>query len=750
MPFQANDEKIPERSLRDIYYILFRQKWKVLLFFLTVFITVTIGTYLTQETYRSEAKLLVRLGRENVSLDPTATTGQVISVGQNRENEIKSELDILKSQDLVEKVVDTIGPAVFLNDPEEAPKKGASSRSAISEITQNLRLALGEVMGPLKSLFRSLSDRERAILLMMKDLEIEAVKNSNTISVSFEAGNQELAKGAIDKLIDFYLEKHVNVHRTKGSYEFFDQQTDQLRAALTKTEEGLRQLKNRTGIAALDEQRRVLLKRIGDLQQEIEGTEANLAGSRAKVQAMQKTLAGLPETLVTQETAGIGNYGADVMRSKLYELQLKEQDLLSKFNEDSIPVKEIQRQIAEAKGILAKEEPTRTQVTKGLSEAHKQVKLALLAERATFSSLQAKSKEQKTLLVSARNELKAINDGEIHLVQVEREMSIQNDNYRKYSQNLEQARIDQALEVGKISNISVVQPATYPIKPVRPRKMLNLALGFFLGIFGALGLAFFSEYMDHTFRKPEDIEERLQLPMLTSIPRLNGKAIEIERTTAKESIFNEAIFKENSKSLEIPLESRKNYDSLREHLLMSVNTTLQPPRIIALTSSRSGEGVSTVAFRLAVALASQGDGHVLYIDGSNLNRTAKLSSLLTEIRVDDKGNVKTTRPSYSGNLDATVNLSRLSESKVFGDLLNMWKRAYSFMVFDAPAVLEETSVVRLASQVDGVILVVEAEGVRWEVAQRAKELLAQGKANVIGVVLNKRKFYVPKWVYKTL
>ena len=71
----------------------------------------------------------------------------------------------------------------------------------------------------------------------------------------------------------------------------------------------------------------------------------------------------------------------------------------------------------------------------------------------------------------------------------------------------------------KISNISVVQPATYPVKPVRPKKLLNIALGFFLGIFGGIGLAFISEYMDHTFRKPEDITHKLDLPILATIPK---------------------------------------------------------------------------------------------------------------------------------------------------------------------------------------------------------------------------------------
>ena len=111
---------MPEQSIRDVYFVLFRHKWKIIVFFLAVVTVVTVGTLVASSIYQSEAKLLIRVGRESVSLDPTASTGQVISIGQQRETEIKSELEILKSQDLIEKVVDAIGPATFLKPPEDS------------------------------------------------------------------------------------------------------------------------------------------------------------------------------------------------------------------------------------------------------------------------------------------------------------------------------------------------------------------------------------------------------------------------------------------------------------------------------------------------------------------------------------------------------------------------------------------------------------------------------------------------------
>jgi len=501
---------MPEQSIRDLYFVLFRHKWKIIVFFLAVVAVVTVGTLLAPSIYQSEAKLLIRVGRESVTLDPTASTGQVMSIGQQRETEVKSELEILKSQDLVEKVVDAIGPDVFLKPPKDA-NGGGGLKAWLSPV-------LEAMISPFNDLLSSLSERDRAILGVTKSLEIDATKNSNIITINFETKSRTLARETINRLIGFYLDKHVSVHNTPGSFEFFTKETDQFRDALSKTEESLKELKDTTGVASIEEQRHILLTRIGNLQQELETTQAAQATSNAKVQSMEKTLAELPKTQVLQETTGNQNQGFDLMRARLYELQLKEQDLLSKYTETSKPVVEVRRQLAEARALLAKEDPGRTQITQGLNEAHKQTELALLVEKATLSSLRAKAGEQRLQLASARGELKAINDSEVRLSEAQREMGIQEANYKKYFDKLEQARIDHALEMVKISNISIVQPATYPIKPVRPRKLLNIVLGLFLGIFGGIGLAFVSEYMDHTFRKPEDITQKLDLPTLATIP----------------------------------------------------------------------------------------------------------------------------------------------------------------------------------------------------------------------------------------
>ena len=688
------EERARETSLRDLYYVLFRYKWKMILFFFAVFITVAVGNFLCAKVYRSEAKLLVRLGRESVTLDPTAATGQIIQVQQSRKSEINSELEILNSRELAEKVVDAIGPEAFLKRPDEELSVEGVYSETIMQTKRKVRTAVKGIRNLFRRLdpvkLKPISDRDKVMLGIMKKLEIENVKDSSIIRISFEAKSPELAQQGVAKLIDLYLEKHIAVHQTPGSHKFFVEQSDHLQDKLVQFENELRNLKNETGISSLEEQRRAVLNHISALEQEIGHTEVALASSAAKVQALQKTLNDVPGTLE-----------------------------------------------------------------------------ALLTEQATLSSLQAEVEVQKSQMTDVQSKLKTLNDVEFRITRLMREASIQEVSYRKYSENLEQARIDQAMESERISNISVVQPATLPIKPIRPRKSLNLALGLFLGILGAIGLAFFCEYVDHSIKTPEEVEDRLQLPALASIPRVRGVRAKRVSSIVKRRLQVKTggkIAAKVSSQWDVRPRLREHYEAFRERLLLCSNGSTGEPYVLAVISCRRHEGVSTVAANLAITLSRHHDsGHVLLVDADidhpsvhRVFKKAKLSPGLTDILTNGQSDGDTIQPLPAQDLHilsaGTTNgkFSEVFDSDRFSKLLKSIKNHYRFVVVDVPALNGTSSATQLAGLCDGVVLVVEAEWLRWEVAQRAREQLVKSNAKVLGVVLNKRRFYIPNWLYQTL
>ena len=753
-------------SLRDIYYILFRHKWKMILFFLTVTVTVLVRTYRIPEVYRSEAKLLVRLGRENVTLDPTVTTGQIININQSYEKEVNLELEILKSRELVENVVDSIGPDAFLKHPARKLFAIGADDKVIRKTTPE---ALNEVKKSQSSserfnLVKQSEDRDKAVLQVMKNLEAKARKDSSIISISYKAESPMLAQNVIATLIDYYLEKHIAVHQTPGSHQFFLQQANQLRSKLALSEEELRNLRDESGISSIEEQQQVIFSRITALEGQTGAAEAELAACQAKIQGLQKMLPNIPEVLVIQETTGFPDHAVDLMRAKLYELQLKELDLLSKFSEGSQQVQMVRQEITEARRLLEKEiaKTGRIEVSKGVNTAYTQTQAALFAEQADLPSLQAKDEKLREQLTTAKERLKTLNETELKITRLKREISIEESNYRRYVDNLEQGRIDRALESEKISNIGVVQHATLPTSPVPQRRMLYLALGLFVGFFGAIGLAFFFEYIDHSIRTPEEVKEKLLLPTLASIPRVRVNRIHPTGRRREQTKPVDKSVKSMPTRWKIPAKIRGHYSIFREELLLKLNGHSKAPYVLAIIGCRRGEGVSTVAANISAMLAQGGGGRVLLVD-TNIRCPSAHQIFQTRLE-PGLANIPTADHDYGDIIvsERFKNLHILAAGMPngsppgilrpaqFAKLIKSMKKDYRHVVLDMPAMKEARSTARLASLCDGVVLVIEAERLRWEVLLEAKAQLLKWNANTLGVVLNKRRFPIPEWLYRML
>ena len=123
--------KVRKGSVRDLLYVLFGHKKKMLAFMVLLFGVVAIKTLLQPSAYRSEAKLLLRIGRENVSLDPTATVGEVVGINRSYDWEVNSELEILKSREVAERVVDEMGASVLLHGSRTAPPDSDKALAAV-------------------------------------------------------------------------------------------------------------------------------------------------------------------------------------------------------------------------------------------------------------------------------------------------------------------------------------------------------------------------------------------------------------------------------------------------------------------------------------------------------------------------------------------------------------------------------------------------------------------------------------------
>jgi capsular exopolysaccharide synthesis family protein len=197
--------------------------------------------------------------------------------------------------------------------------------------------------------------------------------------------------------------------------------------------------------------------------------------------------------------------------------------------------------------------------------------------------------------------------------------------------------------------------------------------------------------------------------------------------------------------------------------LCCTGTDVDCSQAIGVTSCVRGEGVSSVAANLAISAARSIEGPVLLVDANvtqpSIEQTFNVlhqSCGLTDVLYGEadpwecvqESPVEHLRLMSAGvtkpHAAPTYSPDRISE------LLDAFKHEFRLIVFDLPVANELSTCYALASGLDGVLLVVEAEKVRSHVAQRAVKQLAEARANVLGVVFNKRRDHLPNWLFRTL
>ncbi len=202
--------------------------------------------------------------------------------------------------------------------------------------------------------------------------------------------------------------------------------------------------------------------------------------------------------------------------------------------------------------------------------------------------------------------------------------------------------------------------------------------------------------------------------------------------------------------------------TLLERLRWPHDGRSQPLGTLGITSCHGGEGVSTVAAHLAIAAAGVGDRRVLLVDCNparpsvERNFGVKAAPGLIDVLTDGDRLANAVQESGVANLKVLAaggvdgNRIAVHNSAGFGQLIDTLQRDHDLVVLDMPPAASSNGKIAPVGLLDGVLLVVEAERIRWEVAQRTKELLTQAGAQLLGVVLNKRQEHVPSWLYRTL
>jgi uncharacterized protein involved in exopolysaccharide biosynthesis len=482
-------------SLRDTLAPIFRHKRLVLGVFGGVFVCcVWVAWFWVSEYYVAKMQVIVEQDRS----DPTISAGQDAAVVTNRApspDVVNSEIALLQGQDLMREVAETCGFA---------------DRSSF----------LSDLLLPRDPVRRRAAKLEKAARSVGKAVKAEAEKGSDVINVKFGAiGSPETPACVLQNLGSLYLQKRLQLRRPAGASTFFAEQTERYNKELADVETKLANFGREQGVAAPDAMRPFMAQQVALSVAALHSAEQAVAADEARLAGLQKQLQETPERIVTQQTTNAANSLLQNLEASLLEAQVKRTQLVVKFSDSYPLVREADEEIAETQAAIAK---AKQMIYKNETTDRDPTREFL---RQDFARTQADLVSQKANAAATANSLKSLRlqMAELDAKAVEqgalvREAKADEANYLLYLTKREQERTSDALDEKRIADVAIAVPPVVPALPAINPFAFGM-LGFVFALLAGASSGFLAEYIDSSFRSPEEVSNTLKIPVLASVPR---------------------------------------------------------------------------------------------------------------------------------------------------------------------------------------------------------------------------------------
>jgi uncharacterized protein involved in exopolysaccharide biosynthesis/Mrp family chromosome partitioning ATPase len=736
-------------NVYDILFVLFKHKWKIMLFALLGLAGAGALVYRDWRSprFKTEAKLLVRYVIERNAVDSYQEKSE--ASGRNGAAVMDAEMEIIRSADVAMQVAAKVGPEKIVTQSGKPPTEAD------------------------------------AALQIAKGLEITAGRGSNVIRLGFSHPDREVAVKVLSELIEIYFDKHLAIHRSTGTFENVSRQTDQARSRLSQTEAELAKLTADSGFLSLAEAKTTLEQRRGAALGNLMAAQVQLVEQRVKVNSLATAMGVLePEPKKDQPEEVEENTPDRVERVKANEKyrDLAEQLALFKQRRNILMMTRmptdpmivaLDRQITDIQkqGLdLIERYPSLASQAKAREIAAESpvTGAQLNTERANLEALEAKCKELTDQVAKIDAEVEKITANSQAYTNLERRRQLEEENYRYYETSLEKARVDEALNPASMPNISVVQTPSTPVMAIPPTTLkLSLGLAAF-GLLTGLGLAFVIEWViDRRVSRPIEIQTRLQMPLMMSIPRIRSRDGMAKLIGANGS----APLNGDHGELMLPAEStngkRQHSAHDNEHFItpyagairdrimfnFELNNITHKPKLIGLTGLSLGAGASTLSIALARAFAENGKFKVLLVDLNSAWSTAlpgapaeSLQHALSVSRTESfRQNPRSLYFASAPTRRSGKGAKSLASVAMHELLPQLEVCDFDYIIFDMPPVAATSPTLAMAGFMDKMLLVLDAENTNRESLSWSYGELENGRADV-SCILNKTKTVAPRWV----
>ena len=709
-------------GLREHLITIFRQKKKLLTILGVATIVAGPGSLLMTNIYSAEVRLLIQNARTPFSMS-TPLTGQVFTPSDiTQKDDVATEVQIFTSPILLDKLVDYFGNERVLTSMRgrwdwvaDMPKTVFKQLAVLPPVAQVLTM-VGYVPKPEDLHYH-------AVQKIRAHLNVEGVRQTHVFVASLDSPDPEFSADALNALVGIYMDHQLSIRKGKGAREFFDEQTKQMRGELQQAELRLQAFKDKWNIVSIEDQKRHLLQQVTHTEAALRESQVQVAETEVRITKLKERLAGQQEAIPLTNVSE-RNPMLDQLKNRLMQMELE----YAQYVPDSPAAAELVREIAAVRARLQAESTKVTgAATSGLNQNYQELKRNLVTEEGRRESLRPRLSELTKQFKSYRDSLNTLDQREMELKGLMREVKVKQEAFDVYLKKEEESRINEVLDRKGISNVNAIEHAMVPQKPVHPRKFLNLVIGLMIGLVGGFGSAYVSEYMRRTFVTREEIEETLGRPVLAALPL-------VRPDTSDAGNFE----------LELRQAAQHVIRSYHEHGL----------RTLLITSALRGEGRSHVAGALARVLSEQKFRMLLItFEGAGPEQPAAVhaDNVVTPGRDADRLLQDVLEPTDRPylhrlrvrNRDGTA----LEFAEHLAEVAKTMRDRFDLIVIDGPALTLFPEMRVAIAGIDGTILIIEAERTVAVAAGRTIAAIETAGGHLLGLVLNKRRYIIPEWIY---
>lgn len=665
----------------DWLAVVFKYKRLAISVFLLVVLGAMLRTYTTTPLYQAEARLLLEMEDESTQ----ALAG----------------------------AISTNAPGYF-QDPkifQQTQYRILTGREVARRVIRKLDLAHSAQFGAVTGNEAALIDE------FVEQVSIAPVPNSHLVDVGYISADPAFAALTVNALAEEYVQQNLEIRRQNmlKSLAWLSQELTTQKQKVEGSERAMAQYREDQNALSLEERQNIVVARLNQLNDAVTKAKMN----RVQKESLYDRVKMLdPEASADTIPAILQNPYIQAIKTRLAELRRERTSLLERYGPKYPDVTKINASLEDATQQL------QTELTKAIDAIRNDYQSAAAEERTLAAALE----EQKGAAMD-------LNRKSVSYTVLEREAE---SNRQVYETLLQREKELQVMANSRGNNVRLTDRAEVPEIPFVPTPRRDLILAIVAGLVLALGFVFLLDYLDDTVKTPDDVTEKLQLPLLGLSPKVAGNSQPLL-------------------SRDAPHDFQESFRSLRTALLFSRGS--ERTRTVMVSSAQPLEGKTTTSCNIALALAI-GGARVLLVDADmrrpSIHRTLGLENnrglshvLSGQARLHDV-TIALQNPALTV-VTAGVpppNPSELLGSDAMPALIDEVRRGqFDWVIIDTPPVLPVTDGVVLSPLVDGVVFVIGAEMTQRPHVARAVATLTGNGARMLGAVLNRADLARNRYYY---